>query len=63
MAHNIGIQMKQKELTKTFMMISKWKIFDSLVSIFNTLITHIWKKPFLPRPLLEIRDSIFDHDI
>ena len=25
MAHNIGIQMNQKELTKTFMMISNWK--------------------------------------
>ena len=25
MTHNIGIQMNQKELTKTFMMVSNWK--------------------------------------
>ena len=34
---NIGIQMKRKELTKTFMMISIWKIHSSLHDLYENI--------------------------
>ena len=40
--YNTGIQMKQKELTETFMMISNWKKMSAFLKVGTPLVEGLW---------------------